>query len=140
MNRKRIKAIALIVATLGVLLFIFGAKHIAVAKLKITVGTRLLLSSSEDIDYFDNESRFLYLNSEETLHSLQTVLASGHLEVKEVTGLKLDAWPTPIYYIGNVRVGGDHCFSVHILFRTFHIHLPDGKQARDFWNQIDSIR
>lgn len=137
MKKKWVKRLLLLFLLLVALIQI-GAKPAAVAKLYLTVEGQILFGPEEGKNELDDSGAKLYLRNRETLTTLRGLLGKG-LTVEEVTGASLKTWPTPMYYVGNTKVGGNHCFFIRIGFRSFVIFLPEGKETRDFWAYVDSV-
>lgn len=69
----------------------------------------------------DDGSRAVFRNSKTLDYLIEDIQLTKNVE--DITGLALEPWPTPMYYFGDVQVGGNGCFVQSYNEKTFVFHL-----------------
>lgn len=70
----------------------------------------------------DDGSHAVFRNSKTLDYLIEDIQLTKNVE--DITGLALEPWPTPMYYFGDIQVGGNNgCFVQSYGDKTFVFHL-----------------
>lgn len=143
---KRHKEASIIVLVICALILSYplwpGAVRCEIVRYKLAAYLQFqeMIHSEEDKDYMgadiNGRQTLCYFENKTTLNTLKIMVLSSRIE--DATGHQLSTWPTPMYYVGKVDIGGYGTLVYKELFSFYLLYLSSHNSTKliDYVDQI----